>query len=169
MALLAALGLTGAGALMCLSNPGEYPEDTSSSTDSAFSTEGERSALRTTLDALADVSELSSDEAADEAALQAASSIERVLGELGDVGAFEREGAVPEVAGGILEDYRDGGAELFEATYLDYLGRAWGCVVADAGWVDICCVRELEGGRCLVEVVRLDAQTWERALASDPS
>ncbi len=97
-------------------------------------------------------------------ALQASQAIERVMGELGEAHAFEREGDVPRVAAWVLESYRDAGASLFEASYLDVLGRAWGCVTADAGWVDVCCVREEESGNSLVEVVRLDAKAWEEAL-----
>lgn len=102
-----------------------------------------------------------------DAALRAAQSIERVMGELGEAKAFERDGDVPEVATWVLESYRDAGATLFEASYLDFLGRAWGCVVADAGWVDVCCVRERASGSSLVEVVRLDAEMWEEALSAD--
>ncbi len=169
MGILAALGLLTWG--VCA---GSVPEPsavlsdaTSESSGDASAEPGESSSAGALLTQLEALGEAGGNVEVGDRALQATQAIERVMGELGEAHAFEREGEVPEVASWVLEGYRDGGATLFEASYLDFLGRVWGCVVADAGWVDVCCVREAESGSSLVEVVRLDAQTWERALAED--
>lgn len=173
MGILAALGLLawstwGAGEAVDPEGSNTLPSDSEGAPDAGPSDASSADLpLRGLVDDLGELGEEIGGAEGEDAALQAAQAIERAMGELGEAHVFEREGDVASAATWVLESYRDGGATLFEASYLDFLGRAWGCVVADAGWVDVCCVREVDGGNSLVEVVRLDAHEWEEALASD--
>lgn len=90
-------------------------------------------------------------------------AIEAALDEMGEVDVFEAPGELPGVAARVLTSYENQDAVLVEATYLDLLGNAWGCVILGGGWVDICIVRDGGDGLCRVEVVTLDAETWEEA------
>lgn len=74
----------------------------------------------------------------------------------------DAEGDLPRAAVGVLEGYRDGGASLSRAGYLDLLGNVWGCAVTGEDWAEVCVVRETEGGdRCRVFRLHLDARRWE--------
>lgn len=65
----------------------------------------------------------------------------------------------------VVEGYRQAGAVLVHAGWVDLLGRVWGCVASGPGWVDVCLVRETDAGSSEVEVARMEVAEWERAYA----
>lgn len=72
------------------------------------------------------------------------------------------EGDLAQAATDVLEGYRDGGASLAHAGYLDLLGDVWGCAVTGGDWAEVCVVREDEGGeRCRLSQLHLDVSRWE--------
>lgn len=67
----------------------------------------------------------------------------------------------------LVEEYgARGDCVMAQAGYLDLSGSVWGCVMQGGGWVDICVVRDVEGGKgsCVV-VWHMDADAAEEALA----
>lgn len=88
------------------------------------------------------------------------------LGDAASYESHEEDLDLPGAATEILEGYRDQGCTLHYADYLGVLGDVWGCVVEGERWVEMCVVREAEGAAVSrVEVVRFDADGWERLLA----
>ena len=69
------------------------------------------------------------------------------------------EGEVPQVAGQLLQSYKDrGDCVLAQAGYLDLFGSVWGCVINGGSWVDVCLVSDAGGGESHLSVVHLDAK-----------
>lgn len=76
----------------------------------------------------------------------------------GTVVSHEREGHVAEVAADVVREYCSrGDCVVARAGCLDLLGRTWGCVMQGAGWVELCVVREVDDGGCVVSVARIEA------------
>ena len=71
----------------------------------------------------------------------------------------ERKGGeVEAVAAELLEGYRaNGDCMVVESGHLDFLGRAWGCVVLGGGWSEVCLVTEgNREGESVVVTWRID-------------
>ena len=82
------------------------------------------------------------------------------LWESEDHETYQRRGDVEQVAGELLQTYRDqGDCVLAQEGYLDLLGNVWGCVVFGGSWADVCLVGQQEQGEsCEVQVLHLGAQ-----------
>lgn len=74
---------------------------------------------------------------------------------------------VPACARRVVEGYREAGAVLVRAGWVDLLGRVWGCVVSGPGWVDVCLVREVGDAASEVEVARMEVEAWGRSYATE--
>ncbi len=76
-----------------------------------------------------------------------------------EVSVTSEEGEVPQVAGQLLQSYKDrGDCVLAQAGYLDLFGSVWGCVINGGSWVDVCLVSDAGGGESRLSVVHLDAK-----------
>lgn len=74
---------------------------------------------------------------------------------------WNEDGGLEDVARARLESYRDEGAVLVRAGYVDLLGRTWGCVVALDGGAEACWVTQADGGGpSHVVVARMEGSRW---------
>ena len=62
----------------------------------------------------------------------------------------------------VLEGFRlRGDCIVAQAGYLDLSGKTWACVIQGAGWVELCVIREGDGGGSEVTSWRMDVDDVE--------